>query len=465
MVGTALPPLTMHTPPAVRQVARFARQEKLFRSVQDVLVAVSGGPDSVACLLLLLDLRAEFAFNVHASHFDHKLRPDSAGDMAFVRDLCAKLDVPCYSGEGDVAAVARQQRHSLEETARDMRYQFLGFVAAEKRIAAIATGHTGDDQAETVLMRVLRGSGVRGIRGMLPVSPVPGAPSLKLLRPLLCLGRADTRSICAAAGITPRVDPSNDDQSLLRNRLRHTAMAQLEAVNPALRSALLGLSASAREVFAGVERESFTVQPVARTPVGAIFERKPLAALQGEARTLVIEREASFYKLEPEVNRTRVENLARVLAAGGGLVRFGNVMVEVSAGKVRVGPLLADEPGFTKVLNVPGATIAGEWRVALSLSPLPPADGAAIAAFDSAAVRGALRIRSLLPGDRIRYHGIVRKVSDLLANEKVPSWERLGAVAIAGADQVLVVFTAAGTFESDAAPGAERWHVRVNRTG
>ena len=440
------------------RVARFAREERLFRRVSKLLVAVSGGPDSLALLLVLRELRAEFDFQIEACHFDHQLRPESSSDRDRVRAICEGLGVGCVTGEGDVRSVAAQNRASIEETARTMRYQFLAFVAAKERCDAIATGHTADDQAETVLMRIIRGSGVRGIRGMLPSSGVPGAPSQRLIRPLLCVGRPETAAICAEAGLEPLVDKSNDDVSFARNRVRHETLLALRAVNPSIDRALRGLASSAREVFEGVERESMAVQPRERTAIGAIFATEPFAALQDEARTLVIEREAAFHHLEPEVNRTRVENLKAILRRGTGEVLFGDTLVEVSCGSVRVGPPLEAAESFeAKVLNVPGTTIAGPWRVDLRTEPLP---GALAAEIDSRAIRGTLRVRQLAADDRMSFRGIQRRVHDVLANEKVPRWERHGAVAVADSEKVLALFTASGVI-ADKAASADCWHVRV----
>lgn len=450
MVGTAIPPVNI--PPAVlARVDRFARREGLFRRARNILAAVSGGTDSVACLLVLDALRGRHGYELQVVHFDHQLRPDSRNDLEYVRDLAATLGLPFLSGEGDVASVARQQRTSIEDTARRMRYQFLAFVAAEKRVDAIATGHTADDQAETVLMRILRGTGVRGIRGMLPAAPVPGAPAQRLVRPLLELTRADTAAICAAAGITPVEDASNADTAFARNHLRHDVLPLLRTVNPSVDRALRGLAQSAREVFGDVERASFAAQPRSRGPAGAEFDLATLRTLPAEALTLVIEREASFYSLLPDVNRTRIGNLRSVLRRGAGRVAFGDAHVEVSSGRVRIGPELVVEPFEPKVLNVPGVTLAGHWRVQVTTDPLPPLEGAVDARIDVARRKGALRLRPLVTGDRMTHHGIERKVSDIFANAKVPAWDRAAAVAVADSARVLAVLAAGGTYEADSA--------------
>lgn len=405
-----------------------------------ILVGVSGGPDSVACLLLLLRLRQQFGFEVVAAHFDHQLRPESPAEGAWVRDLCATLEVRCLTGEGEAARVAAERRTGIEDAARRMRYQFLAFVAGKELADCIATGHTADDQAETVLHRVLRGSGVRGIRGMLPASQVPGAPAQRLIRPLLVVHRRDTLAVCAEAAITPMHDPTNADPLYLRNRLRLETLPALRRLNPAIDAALGGLAESAREAFALVEKLALAARPEERGEYGSVFPRTALSQLPGEALTLVIEREAAFANLEPETNRTRIQNLRAVLARGTGRVRFGGVEVEASCGLVRIGPpAVAATPFGPAVLNIPGVTVAGPYRVTVGTDPLAGGTGESLAIVPTSGLRGVLRVRPIVAGDRIRTRGLTRKLSDYLTNEKVPTWRRHSLVAITDADTIVAL--------------------------
>jgi tRNA(Ile)-lysidine synthase len=419
----------------------------MFRRTKRVLVGVSGGPDSVACLLVLLNLRARFGFEVVVAHFDHKLRDDSATNLEFVRSLAERLGVECLTGEGDVRAVARERKAGIEETARRMRYHFLAFVAGKEAADCVVVGHTADDQAETVLMRIVRGSGIRGIRGMLPVAPVPGAEAQRLVRPLLELRRADTHAICAEAGIEPIADASNADPAFTRNLLRHRTLAALREVNPSAEAALIGLAAHAREAFAPIERQALALQPECRTPAGAIFELPAFAELPSEAVALVLEREAAFYRLDPEVNHTRLANLRSVLQRRSGSVQFGEEAVEASGGRVRVGPALGDVEPFTAVLNVPGSTRAGPWRVDVNTGGFTASPDAVVCPIDVARTEGALRARSVREGDRMLYRRIERKVSDICGAAQVPRWERAGMVAIADAGRVLALFSAGKVFD------------------
>ncbi|HET7737516.1 MAG TPA: tRNA lysidine(34) synthetase TilS [Tepidiformaceae bacterium] len=395
------------------------------------MVALSGGPDSLACLLVLLELREAYGFEVIAAHFNHMTRPGSARDLERVRELCRAMGVEISTGEGDVPAVARQQKRGVEDAGRMMRYQFMGFVAGKEGAGAIATGHTADDQVETVAMRFLRGTGVRGLRGMLPSSPLPGAAAQKLVRPLLELRRIDTVAICDAAGIEPIVDESNMDTRFTRNRLRNETLPLLRQANPALDTALLGLAANAREAFAPIERQSMAVQPKERVPVGAVFALAALRELQTEALLLVIEREMTFFKMVPEVNRTRLLNLRRALETGAGEVQFGPAIVEVSCGQVRVGPATEPAPTFEPViLNVPGVTRAGDVIVTAATDPLTAGIGEWTGSVDMTSLRGALRIRPVAHGDRLVVAAGTRALQDYLVNSKTPRWVRREMLAI-----------------------------------
>lgn len=446
---------------AERRVAKFAERERMLRRTTRVMLAVSGGPDSVACLLILRNLSERLGFSLVACHFDHQLRVSSAADMQRVREICAGLAIECVTGEGDVRSVARDTGQSIELAARTMRYQFLSFAAARELADAIATGHTADDQAETVFMRVVRGSGVRGVRGMLPVSGVPGSEAQRLIRPLLELSREETAAICGEAGIAPVVDESNADTTYLRNRVRLETFPALRSLNPSVSHALLGLAASARELFAGVERQVMELVPLQRGPAGSVFSLNPVRALRNEGVTLLLEREASFYQLSPEVNRTRVTNLRTVLEKGHGRVRFGAAEVEASCALVRFGPALgAAEPFEPVVLNVPGSTRAGPWRVDVSTAPLAELSGTFQVAIDTSDQRGALRARPIAPGDRVSYHGSRRRVADVLTSVRLPAWERLGMVAIADSAMVRGLFGASGAIASDAV-SEDSLHVRL----
>ena len=185
-----------------------------------LVLAVSGGPDSMA---LLHGAARAGGWHLTVAHLDHALRPDSTDDVSFVADAAAALRLPCELRRIDVAALARAEGRSIEDAGREARYRFLEEITPEG--AFIATAHTADDAAETVLLNLLRGSGLAGVRG------IPARRG-RIVRPLLMERRQRLRSLLDAGGIAYRLDPSNEDPAYLRNRVRGELLPLLEDLRP-----------------------------------------------------------------------------------------------------------------------------------------------------------------------------------------------------------------------------------------
>jgi tRNA(Ile)-lysidine synthase len=212
--------------PAATLVARFAADlDRLIDSEARLGVAVSGGPDSLALLLLAAAARPG---KVEAASVDHALRPESRAEAEMVAELCERLAVP----HAILTVEWRETpRSGLQERARRARYEVLGEWLHGRGIGAIATGHHLDDQAETLVMRLKRGAGVRGLSGMRASAPLTGDPQLRLLRPLLGWTRGELEEVCAGAGIEPVRDPSNEDERHERVRIRR-ALAGADWLEP-----------------------------------------------------------------------------------------------------------------------------------------------------------------------------------------------------------------------------------------
>ena len=207
-----------------------------------VLVAVSGGADSVALLRGLLQLRESQKLTLRAAHLNHQLRGvDADSDADWVAALCRQHDVPCDIELAPVRALAEQTRRGLEETARDVRYDFLRATATRHGCDAVAVAHTADDQAETVLHHILRGTGLTGLRGMEWSRSL--GDSTRLIRPMLAIWRTEVEEFLAGLGQDFRQDATNQDVSLTRNRLRHDLLPRLEQdFNPRVREHLCQLA-------------------------------------------------------------------------------------------------------------------------------------------------------------------------------------------------------------------------------
>lgn len=213
-----------------------------------ILLAVSGGSDSVAMLLGLREVQKTCVLTLSAAHLNHHLRGQESDDDAdWVAELCRRLGLPLVVGDKDVARIAESQGQGLEETARQERYRFLEEVALRQGCSHIAVAHTADDQAETILHHILRGTGIAGLRGM--PSGRPLTSGIELIRPLLEIRRADVEQYLAEQGQNARQDSSNANPAFTRNRLRRTLLPLLRReFNPQVGDALLRLGRQAVEI-------------------------------------------------------------------------------------------------------------------------------------------------------------------------------------------------------------------------
>jgi len=207
----------------IRKIKHTIERFGLIERGDTVVVGVSGGPDSVALLYVLHALSAESGIRLHIAHLDHMLRRDSAGDARFVGRLAEKLRVPASFAKADIRALVK--KGSLEEGARNARLQFFSGIAKKVRARKIALGHTLDDQAETVLMRILRGTGLYGLSGILPKRTIG---RFIVVRPLIEARRREVEAFLRQRKIVPRIDASNFDEAYFRNRIRNKLMPLLE---------------------------------------------------------------------------------------------------------------------------------------------------------------------------------------------------------------------------------------------
>jgi len=216
----------------LEKVLKYTREQQLLRPGERVAVACSGGADSVALLHVLAELREELGIVLSVAHFHHQIRGAEAdADHTFAGELAAKLQVDFYSGTGNAPKHADESKLSLETAARELRHRWFADLITQGKADKIATAHTLDDQAETVLMRILRGTGTRGL-----ASIAPAQATKHLIRPLLTTSRREVEAYLKAEGQCWREDSSNLDLGHTRNRVRHTLLPLLEQeFNPAIR--------------------------------------------------------------------------------------------------------------------------------------------------------------------------------------------------------------------------------------
>lgn len=241
-----------------------------------VLCAVSGGADSM-CLLHWLRGRGDLV--LHAAHFDHALRgEESRADAAFVRETCESWGIPFHLGSADVAGEAKRRGTGIEETARRLRYAFLEAAAEAVGASTVATAHTAGDNAETVLLNLTRGTGLRGLCGIPPLR-VSGAGETRFVRPLLTTTRAEILAYLEANGVPHREDATNSDETYARNRLRRRVTPVLEEVNPRAVDHISETALRLRELDAWLEEE--TARRLTAAKVEGDRASLPLSALTG----------------------------------------------------------------------------------------------------------------------------------------------------------------------------------------
>ncbi len=223
----------------IQTVRSTISKHRLLRAGDRVIVAVSGGPDSLALLYCLRSLSEELRLELMAAHFDHGLRKGSHREAVFVRGIAEKLGLPFYAGGADVMKI-RGGKGSLEEAARLARLDFLRRLAKKLKAGKVALGHNMDDQAETVLMRILRGSGLAGLSGMSALKELEGCV---FIRPLMEVKRAEIERYLRSLKLRPFRDPSNSDESFFRNKLRRRLIPLLEKeYNPRVKEVLSSLA-------------------------------------------------------------------------------------------------------------------------------------------------------------------------------------------------------------------------------
>ena len=431
------------------KVRRFVVDHGLLRAGDAVLVGVSGGPDSTCLLLLLAALRSSLKISLHVAYFDHGLRGPRAAsrEERYVRALAETLEVPFQRGIGDVRGYAREARRSIEEAARELRYRFLAETAHEAGCDVVAVGHTRDDQAETVMLHLVRGSGLRGLAGMAPASswPVGGGSELpRLVRPLLCLSRADTERCCHDAGLVPQQDPSNRSRSHLRNRIRGELLPLMRRYNPKVDDALVRLAGAAADDVGLLEAlaAEALVSEQSRSggssvaSVGLVRRRLGALppALQRHAVRLAVRR------LVGDLRGLSDRHVRAVLRASEGrtgaqldLPRGLRVEVKRSTTVISNAPPAVPSPLPERgtALPVPGSARFGTWRLQAELLRKRPRDlsrtcDGEVAFLDADACGGALRLRRRRPGDRFQPLGLSRpkKLQDFFVDAHVPRAKR-----------------------------------------
>jgi tRNA(Ile)-lysidine synthase len=419
---------------------------------QPIVVGVSGGPDS----LCLMGILRTAGYPAIVAHFNHKLRPDADADANIVEQTAGRLNLVSVIESGEVRAYADQEKLSIEEAARTMRYRFLMEQAHRFHAQAVAVGHTADDQVETVLMHFIRGAGLAGLKGMNYRTILHTFdPQIPIVRPLLDTWREETVVYCAANGFRPRHDPSNASLDFFRNRLRHLLIPTLESYNPRFREVIWRTSRSLagdHEVLSEVLDQAWQRCVVEETAEFVAFDEPALTQQSlGIQRNLVRRAMERLHPQEPDVSYTTLERASNFIAdrdgtrrvrtdlSGGVHVLREGALLYVVASKVTLPierwPQMPDGSD-TLLLKVPSqVSLAGGWKLScerwniasLALEQAHANNDPFQAWVDAQAISDALELRVRQEGDRFEPLGMdghEMKLSDFFINVKLPQRAR-----------------------------------------
>ncbi len=442
------------TRPFVDRLRETIHRFQMLTGGDTLVVAASGGPDSTALLHGLAALREEFGLTLHVAHLDHRLRPEAREDAAFVVAMSRALGLEHHQDSADPRAVAGREGWSLEDASRRLRYEFLVRVARAVGAGVVATGHSLDDQAETVLMRLLRGSGLDGLTG---IPPVRRSDEIRIIRPLIETTRADVEAYLEEIGAAWREDATNRDLTILRNRIRLVLLPALEGYNPDVRRALARVASLLRDEAEAIE--ALGAPQIAGTLAGgpAIVRvmLEPFAALPAALQRRALR--GAVIQVRGNLRAVRYVHIeeARLLVLEGQVGSWLSLPGGVRITRLRDGAEVAVGETARRVpracrLPVPGRVVAVEFGVHLTAEELSSDHLAAAmqagtardeVVLDAALVGDGLVLRGPQPGDRFAPAGMrgrTKMVAEYLRDEKVPRHRRAVVPVLTTGEGVIV---------------------------
>jgi tRNA(Ile)-lysidine synthase len=438
------------------RVFRFIEENSLIIAGQKVLVAVSGGPDSVCLLHTLYRLQRRLKITLHIAHLNHQLRgPESEADASYVAGLAERLNLPATIEKQDVRAYQTAGRLSLEEAAREVRYLFLARTARAVGADRVAVGHTLNDQVETILLHIIRGTGTRGLRGLLACNSLQfSGHSLTVVRPLLEIKREETEEYCSRHNLAPCLDVSNLSLSLLRNRVRRELLPLLQSYNPAIFDSLLRLARLAGDDLAFLDRETSGAWQamVGREGNTFIFAKKQFRALAPALQRQLLRRaiEGLLGTLK-DIETRHIEEILEALQKPAGrqialpegltfTIEYDRYLMGFNPQEVVPFPELEGEYDIA----VPGETEIPGWRIE---AKVVPANSFAVlpdsftAGFDREKAGAVIKVRARRRGDWFQPLGMGRpkKVGEFMLDARIPKLWRARIPLIYTPRQILWV--------------------------
>ncbi len=442
--------------PLEPRILGFIREYCPIPSQSRLLVAVSGGPDSVCLLYVMFKLKKELDIELHAAHLNHQLRgAESDADAQYVFDLARSLGVPATIERQDIAGYQAQKRISLEEAAREVRYNFLAQIAKAIGASQVAIGHTRDDHIETILMHLIRGSGTRGLQGLAPhVKWQTADTAISVVKPLLKVSREETASYCLKHNLMPRFDSSNLSLSPLRNRIRLRLLPMLKSYNPRIADALLRTAHLAADDAAFLEEAGDRLwhQVAQRQENAIILDKESFLTLPPALKRQVLR--MSLEKLIgnlKDIEARHIEEImdalskpaGRSLSLPGGLtftIEYDRYLI--GADSLALSPLPPLESELT--LTIPGETTLAGWHVVANITnreQVVERGDSLTARFDFDKTGDKMLVRNRRPSDRFCPLGMSqpKKLGEFMIDAKIPRLWRKQVPIVCSQQQIIWV--------------------------
>lgn len=435
------------------------REHQLVVNGETVVVGVSGGPDSLALLHALKTLAPEYDLKLQVAHLNHQLRGEASdADEQFVLAAARAWGLPAASAQWDVRGFAQESGLSLEEAARNLRYQFLLGVAAQVKANTIAVAHNADDQVETILLHFVRGAGLSGLRGMAYKTELYSTVTsahVTLIRPLLDVPRTEIDAYCKKHNLEPRQDESNQDTTILRNRLRHQVIPYLETVNPKFREAVRHSGLSISDDYDYIRQNILGIfDRMARASDGAfVFDRKWFRALPVNLQRGALREAVARLKRVKNVGFKHIESARRVAIdkdAGTEATLPQGLVLVVGYDEFTIGehvplpnaPLLLDKETIRLQVGDEQLLPESDWGVRVVQDNGRQTTDHWGMTLDAAKLRGPLVLRTRRPGERFMPSGMAGKhksLHEFMIDLKIPRHVRDLVPILADDEKVLWV--------------------------
>lgn len=434
----------------LKQLEKTILDEQLISSGDTIVVAVSGGPDSIALLHGLCQLKSRYRWKVIAAHLNHSFRGQEADeDGRYVEKIAEELSIPSFIEKINVPQKMKEWGMGSQETSRLIRYEFLDRVARSYPKSIIATAHHADDQVETIIMRLLRGTGIEGLSGIPIKRMEKGVP---LIRPLLRVSRSQIEHYCKVQGLFPRTDKSNLSGKYTRNRIRLEVIPLLKRENPEIAQGFTQLS-----IVSQAENEYMELE--AKEQLNSIIAEK-------ETNKIIIEQK-DFLRYHVALQRRMIKLILSYLSGKSIQIQFkhieecrilfqssspsaslnlpGTIMVRREYNRVIFSRgKSSDSPSFHYTLPIPGQIFIPEIGRTFTCSwveggQIPQENSPKRTVLNAQLIHGDLSIRNRQPGDWMRVKGMdgSKKIKEIFIDEKIPKLQREQVPLLTDEEKVL----------------------------